>query len=178
VLARLHADDRVAASYLAVDGTQILVGGAPGATPSDLIALYRAALADSSLDAEAAPRSQAQAAWAAREGADWVGADALWTLSWKEAETFADRILDGLVERFGDDVRGLRPLLVESCFEGVRPDDGYGPSSPRWPAGATAEARRRVIGDAAAELLGPARATELVEALANRELMGELLLPR
>jgi hypothetical protein len=170
VLARLEAHDDVTEAFLSVDGTGILLAGP---SREGLLEACKAALADSATQPQPRPDAEARAAWSDRT--DWVSQDELWRLSWREAEAFADRLLAELVRRFGEPVRPLRSLLVESFFEGVRPKDGSGPASKSWEPGATVEARRAVIFARAAELVGPAKRDGLEAFLSDRKAVSAVI---
>ncbi|RMG18864.1 MAG: hypothetical protein D6731_01025 [Planctomycetota bacterium] len=145
MLARLEADDRVARAYISRDGTRLLLAGRPGATREDPLDACARVLGERGLRPVAESTAATGAAWREREGTDWLPRDAAWKLSWQEAEAFADRLLRRLEAEHGPAVRRLRPLLVASCFEAVRPADGSGPAPTHWPLGAPAAVRRRAI---------------------------------
>lgn len=176
MLARLNANQAVEASYLAWDGTRLLIQGAAGASDATLLEAAREAVAERELQPTQLPDEQARREWAARhDTAVWVAGADLWRLSWREAETFAARLTAALSEQVGEEVAALEPLLVESFFEGVRPPDGSGPVSTHWPPGATVQARQRVIFARAAELLDEPRLEALRALLASREQVGKLI---
>jgi hypothetical protein len=176
VLARLQKSDDVAAAYLAWDGTRLLVEGEAGTPPKALVAAAEAVLADRGLRPAPQDDALARQEWARRaDPSAWVGEHDLWRLSWREAETLAARLTKALVERFGPKARGLEPLLTESFFEGVRPADGSGPTSPHWPQDAPVETRREAILERAAELLDEAALEGLRELLAAPEEVRELI---
>ena len=75
-------------AFFSVDGTQILLEG----TSSDgLLAASKAALEPTGKRPQPRPDVEARAAWNDRES--WVSRSELWRPSWREAETFADRLL-------------------------------------------------------------------------------------
>jgi hypothetical protein len=156
VLARLDANESVLRSYLSVDGTQILIEGAEAATEATLLEACGKAVASTGLQPKAQDPAKARAAWEQRSDRKaWLPHGELWRLSWREAETFTDRLLVELEKRSGPKARELRPLLVESFFDGLRPKGGGGPHSSAWLPGAKVNARRQVILARASELLTP-----------------------
>jgi hypothetical protein len=168
VLARLNDSDLVAASFLSWDGTRLLIEGRHGATADNLVAAGQEAVAERNLKPNRVSQDQALREWAQREDTTaWVSSADLWRLSWREAETFADRLTTALVERFGTEARGLKSLLTESFFEGVRPPDGSGPISAHWPKGASTETRREVLLRRAADLLNESEIEGLRELLST-----------
>ena len=169
MLARLNDHDAIATSYLSNDGTQLLLQGAPDATREQVLAACEEGLKESNLRPQPQPNEQAGQAWDARAGDGWLGHGELWKLSWREAETFADRILAVLVEEHGEGVRPLRPLLVESCFEWVRPNDGSGPAPSRWEKGASAEVRRAALLEEARKHLSEDQVAQIGELFADGE---------
>jgi len=177
VLARLNDQDAIAISYLSSDGTQLLLQGAPDASRERVLAACEAGLKESNLRPQPQPTEQGQQAWDARDSDAWLGHDELWKLSWREAETFADRILTVLVEEHGERVRPLRPLLVESCFEMVRPHDGSGPVPSRWEKGASVQVRRAALLKEARKHLSEDQVTQIGELLADGERIRGLLRP-
>ena len=178
MLARLNDHAAISISYLSGDGTQLLLQGASDASREQVLAACEAGLKESNLRPQPQPTEQAQQAWDAREGDGWLGHDELWKLSWREAETFADRILAVLVEEHGEGVRPLRPLLVESCFEGVRPHDGSGPAPSRWEKGASVQVRRAALLEEARKHLREDQVTQIGELLADGERIRAILRPQ
>lgn len=177
MLARLNGHDAIATSYLSSDGTQLLLQGAPDATHKNVLAACEEGLKESNLRPQPQPNEQAREAWDAREGDAWLGHGELWKLSWREAETFADRILAVLVEEHGEGVRPLRALLVESCFEWVRPEDGSGPVPSRWEKGASVEVRRAALLDEARKLMTEEKVRQIGQLLSDPERVRAILRP-
>ncbi|HBP18955.1 MAG TPA: hypothetical protein DEA08_14355 [Planctomycetes bacterium] len=178
MLARLNDHDAIATSYLSSDGTQLLLQGAPDATREQVLAACEEGLRKSNLRPQPQPTERASQAWDAREGDGWLAHGELWKLSWREAEAFADRILAVLVEEHGQGVRPLRPLLVESCFEGVRPHDGSGPTPSRWEKGASVEVRRVALLKEARKHLSEDQVAQIGEFLADGERIRAILRPK
>lgn len=176
MLARLNANQAVEASYLAWDGTRLLIQGTAGAPEATLVEAAREAVAKRKLQPAQLPAEQARREWDARhDTAVWVSDADLWRLSWREAETFAARLTAALTEQVGEEAAALEPLLTESFFEGVRPPDGSGPVSAHWPPGATVQARQRVVFERAAELLDEPQLEALRALLSSREQVGKLI---
>lgn len=176
MLARLNADERISAAYLSTDGTRLLLLGAEGSTPEQVLTGCEAALTESNLRPLMQPRDQAASAWAKRgeESETWLAHDQLWKLSWHEAETFADRLLVELVKAFGEEARSLRALLAESFFEGIRPEAG-GPTPTHWKRGASTEIRRAAVLAEARKHLNKEQVAELNELLNDGDRVRSLL---
>ena len=179
MLARLNADDRISATYLSSDGTQLLLLGAEGTTSEQVLEGCEAELKEANLRPLVQPHDQARSAWTKRdEDRDkWLAHDQLWKLSWREAETFADRIMVDLLREHGEGVRPLRTLLVESFFEGIRPAGEAGPAPTRWTRGATVEIRRSAILAEARRHLTEVQVAEINELLSDMERVRSLLRP-
>jgi hypothetical protein len=174
VLARLNERDAIKTSYLSFDGTRLLVRGVSGTSDAALLSACEEALEASGHKPK--PLENVDGAWAQRgDRAEWLSRSELWRLSWREAETFADRYLVALEKRFGDDVSVLRPTLVASCFESVRPADGSGPTPKAWAKGATLDERRKVLYAEAAEFLTAERLAELEAFMNDPEAVGRIL---
>ena len=170
MLARLDTDESVLRSYLSSDGTQILVEGASGSTAEGLLAAGRDAVAPAGLQPKPLDPTRAQAAWSQRENRDaWLPKAELWRLSWREAETFTDRLLVELEKEVGPKVRELRPILVESFFDGLRPRSGEGPNASAWLPGSKTSVRREAILAQAATVLTPGQTKALRVYLADRK---------
>lgn len=178
VLARLNAKDAIAVSYLSSDGTQLLLQGSATATPDQVLAACQDALKKANLRPLPLPPARASKAWGTRDSDAWLLHGQLWKLSWREAEAFADRILAALVKKHGDGVRPLRPLLVESFFEGVRPRDGSGPAPSRWKKGASVEVRRTALLKEARKHLSKDQVTQIGELLGSEEQVRAILRPQ
>ncbi len=124
------------------------------------------------------PEEKATRAWEGRESDDWLPHDELWKLSFREAETFADRLLAVLVKEHGEGARPLRPLLVESFFEGVRPTNGAGPAPTRWEKGASVEVRRAALLEEARKHLNEDQVTQIGDLLADQKRVQKILRPK
>lgn len=177
MLARLNEHDAIATSYLSSDGTQLLLQGAPDASREQVLAACEGGLKEANLRPQPQPTKQGEQAWDARSGDGWLGQDELWKLSWREAETFADRILAVLVNEHGEGARKLRPLLVESCFEGVRPSNGGGPTPTQWKKGASVEVRRTALLNEARKHLEEEQVTKIGDLLSDQERVRAILRP-
>tara|TARA_R110002072_G_scaffold28296_8_gene91080 strand:+ start:350 stop:892 length:543 start_codon:yes stop_codon:yes gene_type:complete len=177
VLARLNEHEAIAITYLASDGTQLLLQGAPNASREQILAACEGVLKEANLRPQPQPTKQAWRAWDTRESDGWLGKDELWKLSWREAETFADRVLAELVNEHGEEARRLRPLLVESCFEGVRPSDGGGPTPSQWKKGASIEVRRSALLNEARKHLPEELVTKIGSLLSDQERVRALRPP-
>jgi hypothetical protein len=172
VLARLEADDTIEAAYLSQDGTRLLIGSEVDVDLARVTDGCKRILAEVNLQPRALSGPETTAAWNARDDVErWVRGDTLWKLSMREAKTFADRILVVLVERYGDAAKELLPVLVDHCFEGVRPANGSGPAPTRWKPGTSIEDRRAVILKKARARLKPQQVTDLGKLLADRKQM-------
>ncbi|MBL4850040.1 MAG: hypothetical protein JKY65_31310 [Planctomycetes bacterium] len=178
MLARLNADERIAQAYLAADGTRLLLQGAANSSREEVLAACGAGLEAANLQPQALSDEEAQEAWRHRDEDAWLLHTELWKLSWKEAETFADRLLAVLIAAHGEGARSLRPLLVESLFEGVRPKGGGGPESSHWKKGASVEERRTVLLREARKHLSEAQVADVGTLFADRKRVREILRPK
>jgi hypothetical protein len=178
VLARLNGLDSITTTFLSSDGTQLLLQGSGGASRDEVLAACAEGLADSKLRPDPLSTDDAMSAWSVREGEAWLDHSELWKLSWREAETFADRVLVALVEEHGEGARALRPLLVESFFEGVRPEDRSGPTPSHWEKGASTDLRRSKLIEEARKHLSEGQVARVAELLADGERIRALLRPK